>query len=383
MRLIHFITENLEPILMEWEVFARALLPGTHLDPVALRDHAREILLATVRDMGTDQTVQEEKDKSAGRGQDSAHSLQLDDASGHHAISRVEAGFDIMELVSEYRALRASVIRLWQNSLPDPDSRDLEDITRFNEAMDQSLAKAVQGYTRRVDQTRDTFLAILGHDLRTPLASINMAATALRRMVSDPQTAAMANVMVRSSRAMDEMVGDLLRYASTTLGMRIPLKPVETDLVFLCEDVVDETRAAFPQCVVQFEQDGPITGVWDPGRLREVLSNLMANAVHHRQGTDMPVTVKVVADVNEAHVSVHNGGDPIPPALLPLIFQPMVRADHASSHHRNGLGLGLAIVERVVTAHGGRVEVNSTADAGTTFTVHVPLHAHSPAGAVR
>src|SRR5688572_9498251 len=121
MRLGQFIRTNLEPILVEWERFARALLPGTQMDQAALRDHAREILLATVRDMATEQTGEEQHDKSTGHGEDSPHSLQLDGASSQHAISRVEAGFDIMELVSEYRALRSSVICLWQKSLPAPD----------------------------------------------------------------------------------------------------------------------------------------------------------------------------------------------------------------------------------------------------------------------
>ena len=101
---------------------------------------------------------------------------RLDDPSSVHGLERVAAGFSLVEVVSEYRALRASVLGLWRKSDPNPDVKDLGDITRFNEAMDQSLAMAVASYTDRVDRSREMFLAILGHDLRNPLNSISMSA---------------------------------------------------------------------------------------------------------------------------------------------------------------------------------------------------------------
>src|SRR6185369_2130370 len=94
-----------------------------------------------------------------------ADSDRLDDASSVHGVGRVGSGFNVNEVVSEYRALRASVLQLWRESAPAPDLSDLDDITRFNETIDQSLAKAVAGYAHRVDQSRRMFLAILSHDL--------------------------------------------------------------------------------------------------------------------------------------------------------------------------------------------------------------------------
>jgi len=92
------------------------------------------------------------------------------------SVGRVGSGFNLGELVSEYRALRASVIQLWRDSIPNPNLADLDDLTRFNESIDQSLQKAVVSYTKRVDQSRQMFLAILAHDLRNPLNSIMMSA---------------------------------------------------------------------------------------------------------------------------------------------------------------------------------------------------------------
>ena len=162
MRLADFILGNIEPILVEWEAFARTVWPGAETDPRELRDHAADILRATAWDMKSAQSTTQQSDKSKGEGGDGAGSARVDGASDVHAIGRVRSGFDLMTLVAEYRALRASVIRLWRESRPSPDLRDLEDLTRFNESIDQSLTEAVRSFTRRLDRSRQTFLAMLG-----------------------------------------------------------------------------------------------------------------------------------------------------------------------------------------------------------------------------
>jgi signal transduction histidine kinase len=177
MRLADFIMENVEPILVEWEAFARGIAPGEKMDALALRDHAGEILLATVEDMRSARSSAERSARSRGhRREDGAC---LNGASEQHAMGRLGSGFDLLELVSEYRALRASVLRLWHESASRSHDSDVDDVTRFNESIDQSLSKAVSSYTKRVDQSRDLFLAILGHDLRNPLNSIAMSASLL------------------------------------------------------------------------------------------------------------------------------------------------------------------------------------------------------------
>src|SRR5690606_25817537 len=100
-------------------------------------------------------------------------------ASAEHAVERVLSGIDVATVIAEYRALRASVLRLWRESIPEPHLADLDDITRFNEALDQSIAEAVRSYMDRVNRSRQMFLAILGHDLRNPLSAMKLTGQVL------------------------------------------------------------------------------------------------------------------------------------------------------------------------------------------------------------
>ena len=155
MRLADFILANTEPILAEWEAFARSISAGAKMGVLALRDHAEDILRATARDMKSSQSAAQQSEKSKGYGQRGEDSVALNGASEQHAVDRLGSGFDLMEVISEYRALRASVLRLWRDSAPHADDADVGDLTRFNESIDQSLSKAASSYTRRVDQSRD------------------------------------------------------------------------------------------------------------------------------------------------------------------------------------------------------------------------------------
>src|SRR3954453_19033186 len=209
MRLADFILQNIEPILVEWEAFARGVWPGAEtntrapLDPRELRDHAADILRATAGDMKTAQSAAQQSDKSRGEGDAGRASARVDGASDVHAIGRVRSGFDLLTLVAEYRSLRASVIRLWRESGPAPDLRDLDDLTRFNESIDQSLAEAVRSYTQQVDRSRQMFLAILGHDLRNPLNSVMMSAAVLSKTPGlDADSSSMASHISASAAAM-------------------------------------------------------------------------------------------------------------------------------------------------------------------------------------
>src|SRR5690606_38022621 len=107
----------------------------------------------------------------------------LDTASDQHAVGRLRAGFDLLEGVAASRALRASVLQLWQATRPEPHRTDLADGTRSNDATDPSLTEAVSGFTKRANESRDLFLAILSHDLRSPLHSIAIASQLLPRLV--------------------------------------------------------------------------------------------------------------------------------------------------------------------------------------------------------
>jgi hypothetical protein len=376
-RLADFILGNIEPILIEWEAFARAIWPGPDTEPAELRDHAADILRATAWDMKSAQTAAQQSDKSRGDGHDGADSARIDGASDVHAVGRVRSGFDMMSVVAEYRALRASVIRLWRDSAPAPDSRDLVDLTRFNESIDQSLTEAVRSYTDRVDRSRQMFLAILAHDLRNPLNSMMMSAEGLSLTAGlDADCVEMTSQIASSAAAMAKMISDLLDFTGTGLGAAMPLSPARMDLGPLCREVVDETRAAHPKQPLRFEARGDLTGDWDAGRLRQVVSNLLGNAVQHG-GASAPVDLSVSGDESGVGLTVRNGGPPIPRDALATIFDPLVRgaSPHVQKQRRPGsIGLGLYIAREVVAAHGGTIAVESSADTGTVFKVRLPRH---------
>ena len=159
MRLAEFILANLEPILVEWEVFARGIWPaGAAATATEVRDDAEEILRETALDMQSDQTSEQQAEKSKGA-VDVEGKSGIDRASFSHGRGRVTSGFALSAVVAEYRALRASVLRLWSESEHVPDRRDLADITRFNESIDQSLTRAVRSYVEQVERDREGLLA--------------------------------------------------------------------------------------------------------------------------------------------------------------------------------------------------------------------------------
>lgn len=382
MRLADFILANIEPILMEWESFARGITPGATMDALALRDHAEAILHATAADMRSDQSPLQRAAKGKGL-HPPGTSAPLNGASELHAFDRLGSGFDLVEVVSEYRAMRASVLQLWRDSNPAAVDRDVDDLTRFNESIDQSLGKAVSSYTRRVDQSRDLFLAILSHDLRSPLNTIAMSAGLIPRQNSaDPESKQTAAQISTSVALMDRMISDLLDYTRTRLGAGMPVSPQPTNLGTLCREIYNEYRTGFPEREINFRTEGDLTGNWDPDRMRQAISNLLGNAVQHGS-PDAPINFAIHSTGSDVIITIHNGGEPIAPGELPKIFEPLVRGSSAGKPPKNrpgSIGLGLYIAREVARSHHGNIVVESTAEAGTTFTVEVPRHTQLKSG---
>jgi signal transduction histidine kinase len=393
MRLADFILANIEPILVEWEAFARGIWPegdgaGATADPVELRDHAEAILRATAQDMKAPQTARQQSAKSKGRGGRAGPAARrMTEASALHAVGRVGSGFDLQAVISEYRALRASVIRLWKESVPTASKHDLDDLTRFNESIDQSLADATASFAHRLAWSRQLFLAMLAHDLRTPLSAVTLIGKILASSGQlDVEKAKLATSMSLSTAAMSRMIGDLLDFAGNELGSPMPLSPQRTDLETLCDEVLGETQAAHPTRTLRFKPTGDLTGEWDRLRLRQLISNLLVNALEHGDPTG---PVDLSASGKKAHVqfAVRNQGPPIPQEMLASIFDPLVRGELfmpvRQQTHDGHIGLGLYIARTVAMAHGGTIEVSSSAQAGTVFTVRLPHVATSQPGDAR
>lgn len=378
MRLPDFILENLEPILQAWEDFARTIeTSGAELDREALRDHAEQMLLAIVSDLRTKQTVREQIAKAQGH----APLGEEETAAETHAVTRLMAGFTIDQMVSEYRALRTSVVSQWMKKVKDGAPINVDDMTRFHEAIDQALAESIASYSRAVEASRNVFLGILGHDLRTPLGAILLGADVLRRSEgAGARATQVANQIYTSVRRASQIVGDLLDLTRCQMGPGIPIKMADTDLSPLCERVVEEIRAFHPDAKVFFESKAPVQGGFDGARMEQVFSNIISNAIQHGDA-ELPIKVELEVLKDCAVFTVHNTGEPIPEDVLPFIFNPMGRFSQRSVIEHGpseGLGLGLFIASEVVTSHGGSIVVTSDSDRGTIFVVTLPITKEAP-----
>ncbi|MGQ0508873.1 MAG: ATP-binding protein [Myxococcaceae bacterium] len=368
MLLTDFIHERRAQIIEEWMRFAATLRPWAEgMSPEGLKDHAEELLDAVVADMKMPQSQSEQSEKSKGQSAEGA----LGRVGQKHASERLKSGFNLDQLVSEYRALRASVLRLWETANGEKQG----EVTRFNEAIDETLVESTARYAETMKNTRDQFLGILGHDLRNPLSSIVLGATQLMKSEGlDDKQARVATRILNSAQRMSRMVGDLLDLTRSRLGTGIPVTPRPIDLAPVCQQVVSELEGTRPDCRLRFEAKGDLHGEWDGDRLAQVVSNLVSNALQY--GGEGMVSVLARGDSDEVVLAVHNEGSLIPPDMLIHIFDPMVRHPSTSPGVANatGLGLGLYIAREVVTAHGGTIGVTSTEEAGTTFTVQLPRH---------
>ncbi|MDU8499373.1 HAMP domain-containing sensor histidine kinase [Pseudomonas syringae] len=374
MRLSEFIVVHVDRIVDEWEDFARTLKPAADsMSKLELRDHAKSILLAAARDMKTAQSKSEEIAKA--RGEEMNKTPSLDEAASSHGELRHEVGFDLVQMTSEFRHLRASVIRLWVESLAAPQLADFQDVIRFNEAIDEALAESTAAYAERVGRSRDIFLAILGHDLRAPLQAVSMSAELLaRKIAQDEKTHSYISRIQMSTRHMGAMVSDLLEFVRSRLGAGLPVERKYMDLAHACREAIEEACAGHPDSVPVLEVEGDTKGHWDAARMGQLLQNLIGNAMQHGAATH-EITLRISGTQNTVELIVHNEGRPIAEDAIGTIFDPLVRSSHEDSETRNtstSLGLGLFIVKEVVNAHSGSITVTSTINEGTTFTVVLP-----------
>jgi signal transduction histidine kinase len=242
-------------------------------------------------------------------------------------------------------------------------------VRRFNEAIDEAMTESMDRFAVQTDQFRDQFVGVLSHDLRTPLGAILAGAALLAAPEDNPERRGRVVTRIMSSaQRMGRMVADLLDLTRARLGGPIPLNRRPADLQRVCEDAMVEIRSAHPDTVFRFRASGDLRGEWDADRLAQVVSNLVGNAIQHGSGT--PITVTGQDHGDSVTLAVHNGGPPIPQEVLPYVFEPLIRGrrEEGASH---SVGLGLFIARAIVSAHGGDIQVSSSADGGTTFTVEL------------
>jgi signal transduction histidine kinase len=369
MRLSEFILHDMENILAEWEAFAATLLPAASgMSSLALRDHAAAILDAVAKDLNTPQTAQQQSEKSKGRAPKVVGAPET--AAQTHAVLRAHSGFDINQLVAEYRALRASVLRLWIDADSLYEARAAE-VIRFNEAIDQAIAESVAHYHTEVERARNLLIGMLGHDMRSPLSTILMTASYLAALSGGEELSVAADRLIRSGASIQSLLDDLQDYNQTNLGIGIRVVPVDIDLATVLGDELEQLRGANPKRAIELTVIGDLSGHWDGTRLQQLLRNLVTNALQYGFAGE-PVRVALRGLEEGVRLEVSNTGPTIQSADVSEIFDPLRRGSpQVHSSDRHGVGLGLFIVREIARAHGGEVHVRS--DAGeTTFVVELP-----------
>jgi signal transduction histidine kinase len=369
--LAKFIHENTEQIVTEWETFARTLKPAANdMTPLALRNHIHEILNFIINDIQSPQSNAEQVQKSQGGKERS----DTPTAAETHAALRLAGGFDIEQMVSEWRALRASVIKLWSLANKDMSNEDVLELTRFNEAIDQELVESVSHYTHKVSYSKDLFIGILSHDLRSPLNVISLSTQLILTTNASPerQRTLVKQIFESTSRVV-KIVDDLVDMTRARFGSGLPVIPMPMDMGLVSGLLVEEMRSAHPLRTINSDISGDLKGKWDKARIGQVLSNLIGNAVQY-SSKDSAISVTVKGNEKDVILSVHNEGVPIPPEKIGNLFDALTRASIDTGSHSESvnLGLGLFIAKEIIVSHGGKIDVISTKDKGTTFTAQLP-----------
>ncbi len=373
MTLHTFIIENIEQILVVWEAFARSLGAVTEgMDSEALRDHAAGILAAIAADISTDQTASEQEAKSVSS---EAEGANRQSAASIHGSERHQNEFTMIQLSGEYRALRATVLRMWLPFVKEMTDAHVEEMIRFNEAIDQALAESIITFSARTKDTSDLFLAILGHDLRGPLTAMSISGDVLLHPeLTDAKKRDTASHIKRSALLMNRMVRDLIEYARAQSGRGgMPVRREPLHIGTACVWAVEDAQCAYPDFTFEYVGVGDLQGHFDQIRIHQLMTNLLFNAAEYGD-REYPVTVRAKGDAGEVFISVTNHGHVIPESSWRAIFKPMVRLPNSPHSVRSttSSGLGLYIAQEIAVAHGGEISVTSAEVEGTTFTVRLP-----------
>jgi signal transduction histidine kinase len=231
---------------------------------------------------------------------------------------------------------------------------------------DNSGKRAAEEAATRAEYLREQLLGVVGHDLRTPLNTLQLGISALQldTKLEERQTRQLT-VMSRAARRMERMIHDLLDFTRARLAGGIPVSPAPMSLDVLLKRVIEEYRLAYPEHPILPTTEGDLTGQWDEARLAQLLDNLLQNALRHTL-QDTPIGLSVKAGPSQVTLAVINKGPLLPPEEREAIFE---RGKRAAGE---GLGLGLYIAKQIAEAHGGHISVESSAEHGTSFKVCLP-----------
>ena len=247
--------------------------------------------------------------------------------------------------------------------------RELVDAREMADAANRELSQGLSS-ERQAAELREQFIAVLGHDLRNPLASIDAGVRMLLRAEHDEKTVSVLNLMLATTRRMGVLIDHVLDFARGRLGGGLDFERQNlASLAPTLEQVIAEVRSSYPERHIDTELDLSVPIEADPARIGQLFSNLLTNAVTHGDPT-RPVHVAAFVSNGRLEIAVSNSGEQILEAAMERLFQPFYRG--RVKPHQQGLGLGLYIASQIAQAHGGRIDVESHADA-TRFTFRMPV----------
>jgi signal transduction histidine kinase len=355
-----FIRQHRDAIVDEWLSRAVMLPSAQTLAPPALWDH-----VPTMLDRLAD-AIDRHDDTAAA----------LESLPEQHASLRFRQGYDLRQVIAEYRLLREVIMEMYtkRGDASGQLRSNMESLTVLHAGLDRAIAEAVDHYALERDHARDTFVAILGHDLRDPLNTVVFQASALSKRAHELDSSTLNAVrrIAASGDRMERMIRDLLDFARGHLGGGFSIVPTTFDARAFIASRVQEVADAHPDRDVRCltgSVDGDFHVEWDTDRISQVITNLVHNALVH--GHD-PIVVELRDEGEHVSIAVRNQGE-IPSNVLPRLFDAF--SPDRSERAAGGLGLGLYIVQQVAHAHGGDVVAESA--AGTT-TVRVRLPRTAP-----
>jgi len=306
-----------------------------------------------------------------------------------HGTERYRHGFDIRAVVDEYTVL---IDVLFDHFAESQYSLDLDELRVISHAISVGIAAAVDQFSAERDaaiqashaellQAREyerQLIGVVSHDLRNPLAIILNCADVMMhgKGLGDLALKSLGRLRTNAERAL-RLIGDLLDFTQERSLGRIPIKPADADMQELVREAVEEAAMMHPRRTIECAgETAAIAGRWDRDRIAQVLTNLLDNALKFSP-LGSSVRVEVGADAERVTVAVHNWGPPIPPDRLGSVFEPFQRVDPTASA-RVSLGLGLHISREIALAHCGSLDAESSAAAGTTFTLILPRVCPAP-----
>ncbi len=404
MRLSTFIFANMEPILQDWEDFARSLGSVTSsMDAVALRDHAELMLRAVAADLETAQSPAQQEAKSEGGAPPRAAHLPPSAATSHGVV-RAEDGFSLEEMVAEYRALRASVLRLWAKMQAPGSPESFQELMRFNEAIDEALTDSIKTYSHAVDQMAETkarhrlqglgtLTAGLGHDMTNVLLPMRAC---LGKFTNDGLTPATAPLVDALRRAVEHLDG--LTKGLRALSMDVDNSGASSPSIVLSEwwaSAISPFTWALPSGVRLHAEglgsgDKALPPVYIPAHvLMQAVFNLVQNAAQalaqpngadpHAEPTgNIWITARLEgpspgcsSESGAVFLTVRDDG----PGMDASTAARCMDAFFTTKAKNHGTGLGLYLVRTVVQRHGGELRVESKLGEGASFTLVLPIAA--------